>query len=185
MKDFSIRKLKRGLDTNDARIINDRVFSWFLLFIFGLVCGCVVFGRIDTEALTFIDGASRACVDAAFFVLLLLFSTSYLGSIFIPLTVFARALLLAACVSASYSLAEGGGILMAVYAAALPTLIVLPSFFIAADDCARLSGQLFELRFSCSRSGGKIPVCRHLLLVLLFLIIDFIYCIYIMPLLVS
>lgn len=184
MMNFALQKLRYRLD-DDTRFTDDRMFSWFLVFIFGLICGCLFFDRFDFCSTLYLNGMNIAVLDAVFVVLLLLFSTSYLGSLFIPALVSSRAFLLAASVSALYSYFDSGDIIIAIYSFAIPSLIVLPCFFVFSDDCARLSRELFDLRFNCGRSAQRILFFKHFFLLVLILLFDFIYCIYFMPLLVA
>ncbi len=160
------------------------LFLYFSVFSLGVFWGSMASSQMFSVYSLSHSGFDKANLSLLFFVLALIFSTSYLGFIFIPLILFIRGFLFSAFLSSVYVFSYDNGFVSALVYEALPALICLPCFLLIANDCVLLSRKLFHVgSFHCNY--GRVPILRHILISIVCLLIDYIYCIYIMPLLLA
>lgn len=179
---FALQKMRAAYLINTFKQKDDTLITIFCIFIFG-----VFFGNMASSSL-FADsvGSSHSleCVEINVFCLLLvvLFSTSYLGCIFIPILLCLRAFIFSAVFSSVYSFSSSGGIWNAVVAEAFPMALFLPALLLIADDCIKYSSSLFKLRFGQTGGVRKTSFFRHLFFCIASLALGYLYDLYLMPL---
>ncbi len=185
MMKISLRKIRSDFERRGSEIAGDRLFILFLLFVFGMFLGSMASSGLFVGLSLSFDIAGNVSINSLFFLLLIFFSTSYLGCFLIPALVAIRGFLFSAIFSSVYSFSLSSAFLTALFSEALPTLIFLPCFFLVSEDCICHSRMLIQLRFRRIYAEKTVPFFRHVLLGFTILIVDYFYCIYIMPILLG
>ena len=112
--------------------------------------------------------------------LLLISATSYLGILFTPVIVFGKCFLFSSVVSSLYVYSDFSFAQLMLRTAA-PAFIALPVFLLLADYSFSCSRQLIALRFGRGSNRRKLNTAYILLLCFVTCLVEFIYCIYIIP----
>ena len=163
-----IGKLKRGCANVSRDGTQDRLFLCLILFIFGSFFGSMASASALYEYRFSIGGTERALFESLFFLLLLVFSTSFLGVAAVPALLILKGFVSSACI-ASFFVFSGGNFVGAILLEAVPVFILMPVFFLLADDCIGLSSRLLELRFGIGRYHGGHKIYLHIFLCVLFI----------------
>ncbi len=116
----------------------------------------------------------------AFFLLLMIFSTSYLGPFFIPCLFFLRGYLFSCSVAVLWNSMGTDGMLLALLSSAVPLCFSLPAYLVVGGVCFSFSRHLARLRFSGGGLGPEFPL-RHLLLMVFVILLDFSYSAFLLP----
>ncbi len=185
MMKSALRKIHSDLGQKCAALANDSLLMWFLFFIFGMFLGHMASSSLFVGSGFAFFSSGSLLFNIVFLVLLLFLSTSFLGFVLIPVLFILRAFIFSALFSSVYAFSSSPAFLSSVLSEGIPALICLPCFFIIADDCFRLSRKLLRYRVGHGFSGGRTHLFQHFLYALLFLLTDYFYCIYIMPLLLA
>ena len=159
--------------------------SKILLFFFILMLMGVFFGRYAASQYFYVHLTEHRGIDLALYELIalpiiLFLSTSYLGIIFVPLFLILDAFAFAASVSSIY-VYSGGDFLSVILYAALPELIILPALILFSERATVYSGELLSLRYGLNHNFGPRVSIRILIIGLLFVLLEFTYCVYIIP----
>ena len=183
MMNFSFGKLKANCCSSAPVSREDRLLALFIIYVFGVFFGCMACSLFFHEQWLLVNPFRRLIGEASFLLALLFFSTSYLGIIFVPAIVASRGFLFSAFLSSAYAFTESSAFFTALICEAVPSLIAAPCFLLLADDCLNLSGNLLFLRIGSLSHIRRSAFLSHLALCVLFLVIDFLYCFYVIPLL--
>lgn len=119
-----------------------------------------------------------------FFLLLMVFSTSYLGLFFIPCLFFVRGYMFSCSVAVLWNSMGTDGMLLALLSSAVPLCFSLPAYLLVGDRCFAYSRHLARLRFSGGGLSPEFPL-RHLLLMVFVILLDFFYCAALLPVLTN
>lgn len=157
---------------------SDGVVSLFIVLVFGMGFGCMASSMFFYDKLLTIGCGGRLLLEAFFFFTLLLSATSWLGIALISAAAFLRGFVLAAFASSAADF-SGLGFWALFSFMAVPAMITLPSFFLVAEDCMKISASLYELRFGRGRGYGKPRLLFHLVLSIFCLFFYYVYCAYI------
>ena len=137
-------------------------------FVLGLLFGFFVGISSGEESLVPGGGVTGGAFRSAwmFFLLLFIFSTSYLGLVLIPSLMFVRGAVFSCSVSVLYFSLGTDGLLFALLGSALPLCVLLPVYILVGEDCFRMSLRLIRLHMG--RGGYCSPLfpLRHLLIAL-------------------
>ncbi len=179
MMKYHLRKIVHAVSVKNRERINDRYIVLFSLFLFGLFFGCMASSTVFSE--NFSHLSNRGLVfDFCLVAALLFFSTSFLGCFLTPIVLVIKGFIFAAVLSSIY-LSDSGGLIYALLGEAVPAILFIPCFFIIASDSALLSSRLLHFRTRHSEFQ-KSRIIRHILCCAPFLIFEFVYCIYLLPL---
>lgn len=179
-----LKSYLRTLRRNGTKLIaskrNDKLFSLFIIFIFAVFFGSMACSELIYDRVLGLGCTETAIYEISIFAVLLVLATSFLGLAAIPLLVFAKGFVLSAVISSVY-VYSGGEFVKTLIIYALPSLILMPCFMLISDDCMEQSALLLNLRFrgSAERGGGKLWM--HLFVCLFFIVVEFLYCVYIIP----
>ncbi len=179
-----LKSCLRTLRRNGTKLIsykrNDRLFPLFIILVFAVFFGSMACSELIYVKLLSLGGSEVAVFDISLFALLLVLSTSFLGLAAIPLLVFTKGFILSAVISSFYVYSDGE-FLKTLIIHALPSLILMPCFMLISCDCLEQSILILNLRFRGSAERGQSKLLLHLFVCLFFIVVEFLYCIYIIP----
>lgn len=184
-RNLALRKinsvLSRGRCEPDDRVERALLFSFVIGVFFGFFVG-LCSGPAGLE-LASPGGSDRLGSAWLFFALLLIFSTSYLGLVLIPLLLFVRGCIFSCSVAVLWLSMGASGILISLLGSALPLCFLLPCYLKVGEDCFLLSRKLARLRIDGHYGGAAAFPVRHFLALLLMIVLDSVYSSYIFPVL--
>lgn len=172
MKISFFTRLSAALAMPKAERVDDVSLGLLFTFSVGVIAGYFLHSLSFTQDFgLFRDGGDvqRAACVLAFTVLaglliLLSFSTSYLGLVLVPVFMFAAGFLVSAVLASLYEERSYRGLLVSAYTIALPLCGALPGFVLLGRDCLCASRDLMELRFTGICSGREqLSMFRRLL----------------------
>ncbi len=171
---------KTSVFSIDGFLFRDgRMPTIFLLLLFGLFIGSMASSYFFSGFLLS-KAIYKSLLDTLFIIIVLLFSTSLIGFILIPLLVVAWGFIFSVLLSSACYFSDG--FILALVREALPSLFFLPCLFVLADDSLQLSFSL--LKRSAHRCYPR-HFFSHVLLCLIPLIAEFLYCSYVVPLIIN
>lgn len=181
----ALRKISSVLSYGRAEPA-DRVERVLLLaFVFGVLFGFFVGVYSGPAGLEPASAGGSDSLGSAwlFFALLLIFSTSYLGLVLIPLLIFVRGCIFSCSVAVLWLSMDTIGILISLLGSALPLCSLLPCYIRVGGDCFLLSRKLACLRMDGHYAGAAAFPLRHFLVLLLMIVLDSFYSSYVLPVL--
>jgi len=187
MTGFALRKISSAMLDGPGRT-GSAVRSGLLTgFVLGLLFGFLVGLSSGKESFVPGSGITGGALGSAwmFFLLLFIFSTSYLGLVLIPALMFVRGAVFSCSVTVLYFSLGTDGLLLALLASALPMCIFLPLYVLVGEDCFRLSRRLAQLHMGRGGYCGTFFPLRHLLLVFFAILAEAAYSAYLLPWLTS
>lgn len=116
-----------------------------------------------------------------FFLLALVFSTSYLGVFLIPSLVLVKAYMLSCSVAVLFAAYSYKGLSFSALISGVPALFLIPCFLIACSDCFFASRQLFLQRFHGLPYVSCPNGVRHFLFILPILVLAALYGYWLLP----
>lgn len=187
MTGFALRKINSALFERGGRTPSAAHAGLLAGFVLGLVFGFLVGLSSGKGSLVPGTGITGGALGSAwmFFLLLLIFSTSYLGLVLIPALMFVRGAVFSCSISVLYLSLGTDGLLLGLLGSALPMCILLPVYILVGEDCFRLSRRLSQLHIGRGAYCGTFFPLRHFLLMLLAILAEGAYSAYFMPMLTS
>ena len=178
-----IRRIRHSISTGvrvgKSMLAEDRLPYIFATFVFGMFLGSMASSKFFVELFP-AEWYGRLLLDLAFLVLLLFFSTSYLGVFLVPFTVAARGFVLSALFSSLCFFSESGGVWRAFLSEIVPSFFYLPCFAVIADECISLSAGLRRRSF-CGTREKRGSIIKVLIFSIPLLLAEFFFCSYLLP----
>lgn len=187
MTGLILRKIKPALSDTGICRREGALTALLAAFIFGLVFGSLVGVFSDVGATVFdVSIWESGFADAwIFFLLLLLFSTTYLGVALIPVLMFVRGTVFSCSAAVLYKSLGVDGLVLGLIGSAVPMCFLLPVYLLVGSDCFGLSMRLARLQLGRGGYCGALFPPGHFFVMLAMIFFDALYSVYFAPVLLS
>lgn len=185
MKKMFLRRMRPALSIGGQSFCGGTARLLLLAFVLGVVFGSLV--GICSGTIGYESGGESGYMSRAwlFFLLLLIFSTSYLGVVLIPALMFFRGYLFSCSVAVLWSALGLDGLWLSALSSALPLCFLLPCYLVVGGDCFHLALRLGRIRLGRACYVGELFPARHLLALLFMILCDWGYSALLLPRLTS